>query len=374
MNYIFTCFLLIIKNASCFQLNMNAPKITPWNSLQFSLKERARSWFINNAVKKGIPWNELTTNYKKDFAKINSFKYSKENRNMKYPDYYLMPFHGYDEGNMNWDAANEAESATLSIAAGYWKNVDPYVAQEWMRQNITENILTYIEDVNGIYEFSPNKILDIGCSIGISTEYIQKGFPKSEMFGIDLSPYFVGVASYRSQEKDLGIQYFHENAENSSFPSNYFDVIVCNFLFHELPEDAAKKILNEAYRMVPENGVLVIIDMDPDYLDKQLDNNLFRKWAFEATEPHIYNYYKRNMSKMMYNTGFKRIRKMKNDPLNSLWLGVKRSEHYETKDVLSERFEKSLEDLYGTNLDDDWTPGSNIMNGDYVGYSEKMYA
>ena len=49
--YIFTCFLLIIKNASCFQLNMNAPKITPWNSLQFSLKERARSLFINNAVK-----------------------------------------------------------------------------------------------------------------------------------------------------------------------------------------------------------------------------------------------------------------------------------------------------------------------------------
>lgn len=371
--YIFTCFLLIIKNASCFQLNMNAPKITPWNSLQFSLKERARSWFINNAVKKGIPWNELTTNYKKDFAKINSFKYSKENRNMKYPDYYLMPFHGYDEGNMNWDAANEAESATLSIAAGYWKNVDPYVAQEWMRQNITENILTYIEDVNGLYEFSPNKILDIGCSIGISTEYIQKGFPKSEMFGIDLSPYFIGVASYRSQEKDLGIQYFHENAENSSFPSNYFDVIVCNFLFHELPEDAAKKILNEAYRMVPENGVLVIIDMDPDYLDKQLDNNLFRKWAFEATEPHIYNYYKRNMSKMMYNTGFKRIRKMKNDPLNSLWLGVKRNERYETKDVISQRFEKSLEDLYGANLDDDWTPGSNIMNGDYVGYGKKMY-
>ena len=75
----------------------------------------------------------------------------------------------------------------------------------------------------------------------------------------------------------------------------------------------------------------------------------------------------------MYNTGFKRIRKMKNDPLNSLWLGVKRNERYETKDVLSQRFEKSLEDLYGANLDDDWTPGSNIMNGDYVGYGKKMY-
>ena len=80
--------------------------------------------------------------------------------------------------------------------------------------------------------------------------------------------------------------------------------------------------------MLSENGILAIIDMDPDYLDKQLDNNLFRKWAFEATEPHIYNYYKRNMSKMIHNSGFKKIRKMKNDPLNSIWLGVKRNETY----------------------------------------------
>ena len=325
--YILTFCLLIIKNTSCFQLFMNIPKNTQWKSLQFTLKERARNWFINNAVKKGIPWNELTSNYKKNYAKIDSFKYFKEKK-LKYPDYYLMPFHGYDEGNMNWDAANEAESATLSIAAGYWKNMDPYVAQEWMRQNITENIMTYIEDINGLYEFSPNKILDIGCSIGISTEYMLKAFPKSKMFGIDLSPYFIGVASYRSQEKDLDIQYFHENAENSSFTNDFFDIIVCNFLLHELPEDAAKNILNEAYRMLSENGILAIIDMDPDYLDKQLDNNLFRKWAFEATEPHIYNYYKRNMSKMIHNSGFKRIRKMKNDPLNSIWLGVKRNETY----------------------------------------------
>ena len=75
---------------------------------------------------------------------------------------------------------------------------------------------------------------------------------------------------------------------------------------------------------------------------------------------------------MMYNTGFKRIRKIKNDPLNSLWLGVKRNERYETKDVLSERFTKSLEDLYDDDYNN-WKAKSTIADDDYVGYGKKMY-
>ena len=68
---------------------------------------------------------------------------------MKYPDYYLKPFHGYNEGNMLRRAAYEAESATLSIAAGYWDKVDPLTSQEWMRQNITNNINYYIKRTYG---------------------------------------------------------------------------------------------------------------------------------------------------------------------------------------------------------------------------------
>ena len=73
---------------------------------------------------------------------------------MKYPDYYLKPFHGYNEGNMLWRAAYEAESATLSIAAGYWDKVDPITSQEWMRQNITNNINYYIKELMEIVKIS----------------------------------------------------------------------------------------------------------------------------------------------------------------------------------------------------------------------------
>ena len=38
-----------------------------------------------------------------------------EDRGVQYPDYYLKAFHAYDEGNLNWLAAFEVESATLSM-------------------------------------------------------------------------------------------------------------------------------------------------------------------------------------------------------------------------------------------------------------------
>ena len=50
---------------------------------------------------------------------------------------------------------------------------------------------------------------------------------------------------------------------------------------------------------------------------------MFRKWAFEVTEPHIYNYYKRDTIKMLREAGFVNIRKNSNDPLNSIWFGTK---------------------------------------------------
>ena len=40
----------------------------------------------------------------------------KEDKSISYPNYFIRPFHGYDDGNMNWRAVHEAEAATLSKA------------------------------------------------------------------------------------------------------------------------------------------------------------------------------------------------------------------------------------------------------------------
>ena len=316
---------LLLVYCHGFTITMSNKMGTNWNNLQFSVKESARKWFINRATKKGIPWNSL---YDKNVAlqeEIVKRMEQKEDKSISYPNYFIRPFHGYDDGNMNWRAVHEAEAATLSIAAGYWENIDPYITQEWMRTNITKNIKDYYENIQTTL---PKKILDVGCSIGISTEFLYRDFHNiSSIDGIDLSPYFIALADYRAEDKKLKIDYTHGNAENTPYFENTYNLIVCNFIFHELPEKAANDIMNELYRILSYDGVLAIVDMDPKHLDKTLNNNIFRKWAFESTEPHIYNYYLRDTKNMLSKCGFQSIEKRRNDPLNSVWLGVKRHDY-----------------------------------------------
>ena len=319
-------FLLNVSFGFKLFMTNNPYKNTNWNQLQYKLKNNARNWFINRAEQNGIPWKSLYEKNKKHFDEINIYKEEVENRYLPYPSYYIKPFHGYDEGNLNWNAALEAEAATLSISAGYWSDVNVYDTQDWMRNNITKYINNYI-DINSLSE--PKHILDVGCSIGISTEYLHKDYPNAYVDGIDLCPHFLGVAQHRKKTEKNPIQYFHANAENIPRRDESYDLIVCNFLFHELPKDASQTILVELHRLLKNNGLLVIMDMDPKNLDKQLKNNPFRRWAFESTEPHIYDYYLRDTSIMMENTGLQCIQKFKNDPLNSLWMGIKQENNLE---------------------------------------------
>lgn len=321
-------FLFLIPFVHSFKLYMKSPKTNEWKNLQNSMKETARNWFVNRAIKRGIPWNELYEKNNKNQEAFEIIKKEKEDESIEYPEYYTKPFHGYDDGNMNWKAAMEAEAATLSIAAGYWDKVDPYEASVWMRQNITENIKSYFQNT---YDWAfqiergfPRNVLDIGCSTGISTCYLKENMPHyTSTYGIDLSPYFLSVGTHFSNENNLSIHYVHGNAENTTFSSGMFDLIVCNFIFHELPENAACNVINEMFRLLSEKGIVAIVDIDPNNLDKQLKNNIFRKWAFEITEPHIYNYYKRDMVTMLKDGGFINVEKRNNDPLNSVWLGTK---------------------------------------------------
>lgn len=315
-------FLLLLYTSNAFQLNMNnGNPSSMWSVLSGNLKSSARKWFINRAEQQGIKWNDLRESYVENLNELELFKKKIENNEIYYPSYYTQPFHGYDYGNLEWNAATEAEAATISISANYWEDVDPVLSERWLRYNTTRNIRHYMKKYSIREQTS---ILDMGCSIGISTEYLEQGFPKcTNILGVDLSPYFLATASYRLNKDESNIKYMHCNVENVPLQNNTFDMVSCNFLFHEVPHKPTIKIIQEAYRLLKPNGILAILDLDPEKLKQKLDNNKFRLWTFESTEPHIYDYYKNDISKTMTNVGFKHIESFSNDPLNSLWIGIK---------------------------------------------------
>lgn len=320
------------KSTNVMQMSKNS--VPPmWKFVSKPLKEQARQWFIKRAILKGIDWKNLTDYYKLpcSMEELQTWKTRLEDKKMFYPEYFLQPFHGYDDGNMNWLAAQENEAASLSMSANYWSGVCAIDSEKWVRNNISYNVKDYIKYYGfcgRLDDFAVNSvknILDVGCSGGISTEYIYKSFPKAQnVYGLDLSPYFVAVGSLRANKNNESITYVHANAEKTSFQNQSFDLIICNFLFHEVPQNATRVILEELNRLIIDGGIIAIVDLDPDILKNDQLLSQFRKWAFEVTEPHIYGYYNSNMTAYLEEHGFVDIVKVSNDPINAIWMGKKK--------------------------------------------------
>ena len=174
------------------------------------MKYQARQVLIKTAEKNGIPWRQMV----KDLAQSKAKEYFEEinNPDLQYPDYYQVPFHAYPEGNLCWQAAFEAVPATESMALRVWKNeqLTPEVAQHRLRQNFLDIVEQYLPE-------KVQDVLDLGCSVGISTLALHRALQqrqreKINTIGLDLSPYMLSVAKVRDLNSEIS-QWVHGQAE-----------------------------------------------------------------------------------------------------------------------------------------------------------------
>ncbi|CAJ1954522.1 unnamed protein product [Cylindrotheca closterium] len=256
------------------------------------LVPQARQNIVKTAESNGIPWNES-----KEWIKNNAEM--KEIPPFTVPEYYKNAFHAYEEGNLSWDAAWEVEIASCSVGA---RNFPQYGAngEDAFRgafdSALNEASATVPDD---------GKILDLGCGTGMSTRRLARNFPQaSSIQGIDLSPYFVEIGKQLLElepksfqeggtwvsnvQNDSRILYTFGDAANTGFDDASFDVVNLQFVLHELPEDAALTIIDEALRVLKPEGQLWICEMDfesPAYAAQRANALLFS--LIRSTEPYL---------------------------------------------------------------------------------------
>lgn len=282
------------------------------------MKIQARNVMIKTAEKNGVPWRK---NYQElEQSKIKESLAEITNPNIKYPDYFNVPFHAYDQGNMCWKAAFEASSATYAMALRVWKNekLTPETAHNRLRSSFHEIIGKYLT-------FPIKNVLDIGCSVGISTfalhDYLtEKQEEKINIFGLDLSPYMLAVAKQNDQKKE--ITWVHSLAEKTDFESNYFDLITIQFLLHELPHQASKDIFQEILRILKPGGCLAIVDNNPrSKVIQNLPAALFL--LMKSTEPWSDEYYTFEVEETLKNIGFDYKITLESDPRHRTMIAFK---------------------------------------------------
>ncbi|WP_036481608.1 methyltransferase domain-containing protein [Myxosarcina sp. GI1] len=128
-------------------------------------------------------------------------------------------------------------------------------------------------------EFTPQKILDLGCSVGHSTLPYASEYPNAEVWGIDLGASLLRYASARAKALSKKVYFAQQNAEKTDFKDSSFDLVVSHILLHEIPCGARKQVFAESYRLLKPGGIMV-------HLESQLflsPPNLFSRY-FRDTE------------------------------------------------------------------------------------------
>ena len=269
-------------------------------------KHQARDMMIKRAQKIGVNWHQeveklQARDWTNDLAQV-------QNPQLTYPNYYLTSFHAYETGNMSWQAAFEVESAAYAVHAKVWPDLLAD-GDAKLRQSYHHILKTFITQ-------TPKDILDLGCSVGMSTFALQAIYPQSQITGLDLSPYFLAVANYRSQKSPQyqnSINWLHAAAESTGMPDNSYDLVSIFLMCHELPQSATQKIFVEARRVLRPGGHLTIMDMNPQSeIYKKMPTYVFT--LLKSTEPYLDDYFTLDMEKSLIDAGFKSPSMTSNSP------------------------------------------------------------
>jgi ubiquinone/menaquinone biosynthesis C-methylase UbiE len=274
-------------------------------------KNRARAMMIKRAESIGVYWRDEVKRLKardgesdfsdqwcQDLATI-------QNPDLAYPDYYVTSFHAYDAGNLGWQPAMEVEVAAKAVHARIWPEAGAQGDQK-LRQSYHDVLKAHLPN-------PPACIVDLGCSVGMSTATLQAIFPTAQLTGVDLSPYFLAVAQYRQQLAVVNagpsaaalhpIHWHHAAAEDTGLPEHRFDLVSACLMFHELPQSAAIAIIHEARRLLKPGGHFTLMDMNPN-CETFAKMPPFVLTLLKSTEPYLDEYFSLDFEATLQAAGF----------------------------------------------------------------------
>lgn len=220
---------------------------------------------------------------------------SNDAKSKLYPKYYQTAFHYQTDGWMSSESANVYDTSTETLFLG---------RQDSMQRSALIPLVQYAKDVKG----RPLKVLEVACGTGRFMTFVRDNLPLDSTFtAIDLSPFYLEKArkndsQWRSLRKKIEeekgnnddietirpVTFVQAQAEDLPFDDEEFDVVLCVYLFHELPRDVRAKVASEMNRVTKSDGRCILTDStqlgDRPSLDDRIGN-------FEKMNEPYYNDY-----------------------------------------------------------------------------------
>jgi len=165
----------------------------------------------------------------------------------RFPRYYRRNFHWQSDGWFSDESARRYDAGVDLLFGG---------TTDIMRRMIVPDVAASLADTP-----SP-RVLDIATGTGRFLAQLHLAAPTARLYGLDLSTHYLKFAhtslAHIAQITDLSL--VAENAESMPFADQTFDAVTCVFLFHELPSDARRNVVREAFRVVRPGGLFAVLD------------------------------------------------------------------------------------------------------------------
>lgn len=245
----------------------------------------ARQMMVETAEANGIQWREAV-NWIEKLEKW-------ETDDVEVPEYYRAAFHGYERGNLCWEAAFEQEVASAAVGARNYPR-----GGELAFRGAFESAFDMLgASAEGV-------VVDLGCGTGTSTRLLAKKHPHAtKVVGVDLSPYMIDVARRLGRgvpgtdwvvdvEPDSRVSFECADIARLPFEDGSVDVCQLSLVVHELPPEETRLVLQECARVLkPGTGQLWLCEMDFDTAGfTKLRNNPVLFAFIKSTEPYLDEY------------------------------------------------------------------------------------
>ncbi|KAF6002863.1 hypothetical protein F1559_004572 [Cyanidiococcus yangmingshanensis] len=184
-----------------------------------------------------------------------------------YPAYYKQNFHYQTDGYLSAASAERYDFQVEVLFGG--------LADMMRRQTLGPLLLFLRERVRSRRELNeralPLTVLNVPCGSGgflmdlLDNLTADKELQDVCVTNLDLSPFYLQRAQARVQELTSSTatkhaSFVHANAESLPFPNESFDAIVSIYLFHELPNEARRRVIAEWTRTLRPGGRIVFAD------------------------------------------------------------------------------------------------------------------
>lgn len=185
------------------------------------------------------------------------------------------------------------------------EQVPPDYYQKGVRDNFLQKMwhTGKLRAVLDNVDFYPKKVLDVGCASGWFLSEVQKKYPNSSCYGVDVYDEAVKYGNKKYKK----IHFSVSDAHKLPFKSGEFDLVICTEVLEHV--DDPGKVLAEIKRVLKKNGK-AIIELDSGSI---LFSTIWFLWRLSKggvwNHAHLHSFNVQKLDRMIRKVGFTIINK-----------------------------------------------------------------